>query len=112
MVERGNFPFPSDDIFVWSSSPLNGHCGIVYEYNKANGIVTILEALTKSADMDTHVNTKFPYLNDTEKSKIKELGTDNNHSRVSYYLLKGKALQGHIGWIGYYRPKGYSKKLK
>jgi len=44
--------------------------------------------------------------------EFKELGIDNNHTRVSYYLLKGKALQGHCGWIGYYQPRGYVKKLK
>lgn len=103
-------PLPGD-IFVWSTST-RGHCGIVYKYNKEKKIVTILEALGESADMNTHLDNKFPYLNKNDKNRIKELGIDNNHTRVSYYLLKGKALQGHVGWIGYYRPRGYVKKLK
>lgn len=103
-------PLPGD-IFVWSTST-RGHCGIVYKYNKEKKIVTILEALGESTDMNTHLDNKFPYLNKNDKNRIKELGIDNNHTRVSYYLLKGKALQGHVGWIGYYRPRGYVKKLK
>ena len=104
-------PCPGD-IFVWSISSSKGHCGIVYKYDKEKKIVTVLEALTESADMSTHLNNKFPNLDKNEKNRIKELGMDNNHTRISYYLLKGKALQGHDGWVGYYRPRGYSKKLK
>ncbi|MGG5508310.1 MULTISPECIES: CHAP domain-containing protein [unclassified Myroides] len=100
------------DIFVWSRSVRDGHTGVVYAYDKKNQVVTILEALTDSADMNTHLNNKFPYLTNDERIEIKTLGLDDNHTRVSYYQLKGGALQTHTGWKGYFRPKGYSKKLK
>ncbi len=107
-----NFEPQPGDIFVWRKDGGDGHTGIVYDYDSTTEMVTILEALTNSADMDTHVNNKFPHLSEKERKEIKTLGLDDNHTRVSYYQLKGGALQAHAGWKGYFRPKGYSKKLK
>lgn len=110
-----NFEPQPGDIFVWrrnASEGGDGHTGIVYAYDKKNQVVTILEALTNSADMDTHVNNKFPYLDEEKRNEIKRFGKDDNHTRVFYYQLKGGALKAHAGWKGYFRPKGYSKKLK
>ncbi len=32
-------------------------------------------------------------------------------TRTSFYKRDGKALASHLGWIGYFRPKNYLKKL-
>ncbi len=111
-----NFEPQPGDIFVWrrlkpGRTKEDGHTGIVYTYDKTTKIVTILEALTESGDMDTHINTKFRNLSDEERSKKKTDKSEDNKTRVSYYQLIGKALQTHAGWKGYFRPKGYSKTL-
>ncbi|MBB1141047.1 CHAP domain-containing protein, partial [Myroides sp. WP-1] len=111
-----NFEPQPGDIFVWrrlkpGRTKEDGHTGIVYTYDKTTKIVTILEALTESGDMDTHINTKFSILTSKERNEIKDSGSENNKTRVSYYQLKGGALQIHTGWKGYFRPKGYHKIL-
>ena len=32
-------------------------------------------------------------------------------TRTSFYKRDGKALASHLGWIGYFRPKNYLKKM-
>ncbi|WP_062059873.1 hypothetical protein [Aquimarina longa] len=34
-----------------------------------------------------------------------------NCTRTSIYQKDGKALAGHTGWKGYFRPKNYTKQL-
>ncbi|WP_394350537.1 CHAP domain-containing protein [Myroides fluvii] len=87
-----NFEPQPGDIFVWSRSVRDGHTGIVYTYNKTTKIVTILEALTESGDMDTHINTKFSILTPKERNEIKDSGSENNKTRVSYYRLKRRSI--------------------
>ncbi|MGG5508079.1 MULTISPECIES: CHAP domain-containing protein [unclassified Myroides] len=111
-----NFEPQPGDMFVWrrlkpGRTEEDGHTGIVYAYNKTTKIVTILEALTESGDMDTHINIKFKDLSDEERSKKRTDKAENNKTRVSYYQLTGAALQTHAGWKGYFRPKGYRKTL-
>lgn len=111
-----NFVPQQGDFFVWRRDVLeggDGHTGIVYAYDKTTKIVTILEAVGAlgSSDMDTHINTKFKDLSDKERRKKRTDKLENNKTRVSYYKLKGEALHTHVGWKGYFRPKGYSKTL-
>ena len=105
--EKADFIPERGDIFVWRHNG-EGHTGIVYAYNQVTKIVTILEAIGKSGSQD-------------DKFYLKQLGIDAplveeilsfaNKTRLAYYQLKGKALQTHNGWRGYFRPKGYTKKL-
>ena len=85
------------DIFVWRKG--DGHTGIVYNYNASNDLVTILEAIGSvgSADEATNRNNG---------------GTaQKGCSRTAVYKRAGKALNAHGGWIGYYRPKNFTRNL-
>ena len=79
------------DIFVWRTSS-GGHTGIVYSYNSSKDLVTVLEALGGSGSADETTN--------------KENGghTGKGVTRTSIYKRTGKALFGHKGFIGYFRP--------
>ncbi|GGX17569.1 hypothetical protein GCM10007384_18700 [Aquimarina muelleri] len=59
--------------------------------------VWILEAITKASG----------------ESFSKANGGDNitNSTRTSVYKRNGGALSSHSGWIGYFRPINYTKKL-
>ncbi|QYS91624.1 hypothetical protein JJC04_02255 [Flavobacterium covae] len=62
-------------------------------------LVTILEAIGSVGSAD-------------EKTNIKNGGdSKTNCSRVAIYKRKGKALNLHTGWKGYFKPKNYTKKL-
>lgn len=106
-----NFEPQRGDVFVWRRDKGDGHTGIVYAYDQKTKIVTILEAVTSSADMRTYVATKYPYLSDKEKVKKEKDESEKNKTRISYYQLKGSALEKHEGWKGYFRPKQYTRKL-
>jgi len=100
--EKSDFKPQKGDIFVWRHKypeETRGHTGIVYEYDEKNDIVTILEAIGKggSADERTHKNNGGY--------------TGKGCTRTSFYKRNGKALASHPGWIGYFRPKNYLKKL-
>ena len=88
------------DIFVWRSPSKGGHTGIVYKYDPQKDLVTILEAIGKFGSADESQNTVanggFP---------------GNKQTRTSVYKRTSKALVNHEGWIGYFRPKNYTKKL-
>ena len=86
------------NIFVWRTSD-GGHTGIVYEYNENDDLVTILEAIESIGSADETTNTNNGGY------------TGKGCSRTAIYKRSGKALSGHAGWIGYFRPKNYSKKL-
>ncbi len=88
-------PMPGD-IFVWRTGK-GGHTGVVYEAD-AN-TVTILESIGSggSSDETFHRNSGG------HKQK--------NCSRTSYYQRTGRALAGHDGWRGYFRPINYPNKL-
>lgn len=88
------------DVFVWRrSSDGVGHTGIVYDYDESKDLVTILEAIGKvgSADETTNVN------NGGYSGK--------GCSRTAVYKRSGKALAGHAGWKGYFRPKNITNSL-
>jgi predicted chitinase len=81
------------DIFVWSRKPSDGHTGIVYKYDSAKDLVTIIEAIGKSGSADQNTN-------------IQNGGySEHTCTRTSVYKTKGKALFGHEGFIGYFRPQ-------
>jgi len=88
------------DIFVWRKGTAGpGHTGIVYKYDSTKDLVTILEAIgaVGSADEITNRNNG---------------GTaQKGCSRTAVYKRDGKALNTHAGWIGYYRPKNFTKNL-
>ena len=100
--EKSDFKPQKGDIFVWRHQypkKTRGHTGIVYEYDEVNDIVTILEAIGEggSAEEDIH------------KGNGGYIG--KGCTRTSFYKRDGKALASHLGWIGYFRPKNYLKKL-
>lgn len=88
------------DVFVWRKGAAGpGHTGIVYNYDAAKDLVTILEAIGKvgSADESTNRNNG---------------GTaQTGCSRTAVYKRTGKALSAHAGWVGYFRPKNLSRNL-
>ncbi|MDI9309856.1 MAG: CHAP domain-containing protein [Limnohabitans sp.] len=90
------------DIFVWGYSKngsWSGHTGVVYEYNSTNDTVTILEAIGKGGAVG-------------EKKQVKNGGhSGTGCTRTAIYDRLGGALCGHKGWVGYFRPKNYTKKL-
>ena len=98
--DKSNFKPQRGDVFVWrkgSGGP--GHTGIVYNYDSATDLVTILEAIgdVGSADESTNRNS-----GGTAKKGC---------SRTGVYKRAGKALNAHAGWIGYYRPKNFTRNL-
>ncbi len=85
------------DIFVWRAGA--GHTGIVYKYDAAKDLVTILEAIGNVGSADEATNRTSG-------------GTaQKGCSRTAVYKRTGKALNAHAGWIGYYRPKNFTKNL-
>lgn len=82
---------------------------MVYAYDKETKRVTILEAIGKSGSGDDKYSLQQLGIKEPKESDISAYA---NKARVSYYKLKGGALQGHTGWIGYYRPKGYEGQNK
>ena len=90
------------DFFAWGYSKngnWNGHTGVVYDYNETNDTVTIMEAIGKSGSVG-------------ETKQVKNGGySGTGCTRTAIYDRLGGALYGHDGWFGYYRPKGYTKKL-
>ena len=95
--DKKDFIPQAGDIFVWSRSDNDGHTGLVH--NVDGDKVTILEAIGRGGSSDE----TFHKSNNGYEGK--------NSTRTSIYQIKGAALSGHAGWIGYYRPKNYSKKL-
>ena len=103
-----NFEPNRGDIFVWSRSVNDGHCGVVYAYDKDTKLVTILEAIGPTGSNDDRYHLQqIGVMQYDEKIRLSYA----NQARVSYYQLRGGALQKHAGWVGYFRPKGYGKKL-
>ncbi len=86
------------DVFVWRNKGV-GHTGIVYNFDAAKDLVTILEAIGNVGSADEATNRTSG-------------GTaQKGCSRTAVYKRAGKALNAHGGWIGYYRPKNYTKNL-
>lgn len=98
--EKSDFKPQRGDIFVWrkgSAGP--GHTGIVYHYDAAKDIVTILEAIGSVGAV-------------SESDQVKNGGySGKGCSRTAKYSRLKGALYGHKGWAGYFRPKNYTKKL-
>lgn len=100
--EKSDFRPQRGDIFVWRHKypeETRGHTGIVYEYDEVNDIVTILEAIGKGGSAEEKIH----------KGNGGYIG--KGCTRTSFYKRDGKALASHLGWIGYFRPKNYLKKL-
>jgi len=81
------------DIFLWRRNLKehgsdDGHTGMVLSYNQSTKIVEVMEALGNSGSSDNALN------------KEECVGC----TRVSKYRKNGGALQGHAGWVGYFRP--------
>jgi len=75
------------DIFLWRTKS-SGHVGVVVSYDPANDYVNISEALTRGSEASLN----------GAKNELK------NQVRHSTYTRTGKALAGHAGWKGYFRP--------
>lgn len=86
------------DVFVWRNKGV-GHTGIVFKYDAATDLVTILEAIGNVGSADEATNR-------TSGGTAKR-----GCSRTAVYKRAGKALNAHGGWIGYYRPKNFTKSL-
>lgn len=86
------------DIFVWRTSAA-GHTGIVYNYDAANDTVTILEAIGRVGSAEERFNDN--------NGGYKNAGC----TRTAVYHRLGRALKGHSGWKGYFRPKNYTRTL-
>lgn len=86
------------DIFVWRNKGV-GHTGIVYNYNASKDMVTILEAIGNVGSADEATN------------RTNGGTAQRGCSRTAVYKRAGKALNAHGGWIGYYRPKNFTKNL-
>ena len=88
------------DVFVWRKGAAGpGHTGIVYSYDAAADLVTILEAIGAVGSADETTNR-------TNGGTAKK-----GCSRTAVFKREGKALSAHAGWVGYYRPKNYTKNL-
>ncbi len=97
--DKSDFKPQKGDIFVWRKSNGIGHTGIVYNYNEAKDLVTILEAIGAIGSADETTNkTNGGY-------------AGKGCSRTSVFKRTGKALASHLGWKGYFRPINYTKKL-
>jgi molecular chaperone GrpE (heat shock protein) len=96
---KSDFKPQRGDIFVWRKSNGIGHTGIVYEYDEAKDLVTILEAIGKTGAVG-------------ESQQVKNGGySGKGCSRTAIYARNSGALSSHEGWKGYFRPKNYTKKL-
>jgi hypothetical protein len=100
--DKNTFKPKKGDIFVWGYSKngsWSGHTGVVYEYNDTHDTVTILEAIGKGGAVG-------------EKKQVKNGGhSGTGCTRTAIYDRLGGALCGHKGWVGYFRPKNYTKQL-
>ncbi|MEM7487395.1 MAG: hypothetical protein AAF348_19475, partial [Bacteroidota bacterium] len=81
------------DVFLWRRNmddhgKNDGHTGVVLNYDQNTEIVEVMEALGNAGSSDNTLNT----------------GECVGCSRVSKYQKNGGALQGHAGWVGYFRP--------
>ncbi|KAA1244032.1 CHAP domain-containing protein [Aquimarina sp. RZ0] len=95
--DKTDFIPQAGDIFVWSRSDTDGHTGIVHSVDGDN--ITILEAIGMGGSSDENHN------------RNNEGYEGYNCTRTSVYQRTGRALASHGGWIGYYRPKNYTKQL-
>lgn len=96
--DKKDFKPQRGDIFVWRNSKA-GHTGIVYEYDEYRDVVTILEAIGSVGAV-------------SESKQVANGGySGKGCTRTAKYGRLDGALYGHSGWIGYYRPKNYTKKL-
>jgi cell wall-associated NlpC family hydrolase len=73
------------DVFLWRTDG-KGHVGVVKSYDGTH--VHIIEALTRGYETSLNGGANEP----------------KNQVRLSKYTRTGKALQGHAGWKGYFRP--------
>ena len=88
------------DIFVWRKGAAGpGHTGIVFNYDAANDLVTILEAIGDVGSADEATN------------RTNGGTAQKGCSRTAVYKRAGKALSAHAGWAGYFRPKNFTKNL-
>jgi hypothetical protein len=88
------------DVFVWRKGAGGpGHTGIVYNYNAAKDLVTILEAIGAVGSADEGTN------------RANGGTAQKGCSRTAVYQRAGKALNAHAGWVGYFRPKNFTKNL-
>jgi len=97
--DKKDFIPQKGDIFVWRRSDGVGHTGIVYDYDAEKDLVTIIEAIGSIGSADETTN------------KNKGGDSKTGCTRTAIYKRTGGALSAHKGWIGYYRPKNYSKSL-
>lgn len=97
--EASGFKPMRGDVFVWRRKDGVGHTGIVYSYDPAKDLVTILEAIGNVGSADEATNKAY---GGTAKKGC---------SRTAVYKRAGKALNAHDGWKGYYRSKNFSKTL-
>jgi uncharacterized protein YijF (DUF1287 family) len=75
------------DVFLWRDNDRNppaGHTGIVKSFDSVSGDVEILEALVWSGGDNDDICTRC--------------------TRVSTYKYNSGTLNGHDGWVGYFRP--------
>lgn len=88
------------DVFVWRKGAAGpGHTGIVYNYDAAKDLVTILEAIGAIGSMDEATN------------RANGGTAQKGCSRTAVFQRAGKALYAHVGWAGYFRPKNFAKNL-
>ncbi len=98
--DKSDFIPQAGDFFVWHNGD-GGHTGIVHSYDASKDAVTILEAIGS-----------YGAASESEKYNRNNGGYEGYHcTRTSIYERKGSALSTHSGWIGYYRPKNYTKQL-
>jgi hypothetical protein len=97
---EGGFKPKRGDVFVWRKGAAGpGHTGIVFNYDAATDLVTILEAIGAVGSADETTN------------RTKGGTVQKGCSRTAVYQRAGKALNAHAGWVGYYRPKNFDKNL-
>ena len=79
------------DIFVWRYNG-EGHTGVVIAYDSEKDLVWIAEAIGPGGSSDNSTN------------RANGGTTEAGITRTAVFSRTGKALSGHNGWIGYYRP--------
>ncbi len=95
--ESKDFVPQRGDIFVWRDG--DGHTGIVYDYNASNDVVIILEAIgSRGASGESKQVANGGY-------------SGKGCTRTAKYGRLDGAMYGHRGWLGFFRPKNYTKKL-
>jgi hypothetical protein len=88
--DSADFTPQPGDIFVWRTEG-KGHTGIVYSVDGDK--ITILEAIASGGSAQEKYNKAN---GGSEKTGV---------TRTAVYTQGGKALAGHTGWVGYFRPK-------